>query len=64
MSDKAYHKFRTGSTFADVREILQHEADARYHRGDYMFISRPTVLGRWREIKLGMFKRARENWVS
>lgn len=26
-----------------------------YERGQYMFVTRHTVLGRWREIKIEMF---------
>ena len=50
-----YNEFRTGFTFGEVREMLQHEANKRYARGEYMFITRATVLGRWHEIKQKMY---------
>lgn len=50
-----YNSFRTGLTFKDVRQILQIEARNKYRNGEYMFVTRHTVLGRWREIKLKMF---------
>lgn len=52
-----YDKYRSGLTFGDVRELLGHEADAAYDSGQYMFVSRSTVLGRWREMKLDQYAR-------
>lgn len=52
-----YDKYRSGLSFPDVREILGHEADAAYDAGQYMFVSRSTVLGRWREMKLAQYGR-------
>lgn len=51
-----YNEFRTGLTFTEVRHILKREAEKKYRKGEYMFITRNTVLGRWREIKLSMYK--------
>lgn len=50
-----YDRFRTGFTFAEVRTMLwSYSEDPRdWPRG----ISRHTVLGRWREIKLEMYDR-------
>ena len=31
------------------------EQDAAYRRGEYMFVSRGTVLGRWHQIKREMY---------
>lgn len=50
-----YNNFRTGLTFTDIRRDLKREAKKKYERGQYMFITRATVLGRWREIKLKMY---------
>jgi len=50
-----YEDFRTGLTFKDVRNILKREVKRKYEIGEYMFVTRHTVLGRWREIKLAMF---------
>lgn len=50
-----YEKFRTGFTFRDIRLMLKREADIKYQNGEYMFITRHTVLGRWRQIKLEMY---------
>ena len=55
MNWKEYNKFRTNLTFKEVRFFLQLEANRKYLQGEYMFITRHTVLGRWREIKLKMF---------
>lgn len=52
----SYDQFRTGLTFRDVYIILDRERKALRQRGAYMFITRHTVLGRWREIKLRMYK--------
>jgi hypothetical protein len=56
MNWKEYNKFRTGLTFKQVRLLLKYEADRKYRNGEYMFITRHTVLGRWKEIKMKMFK--------
>ena len=55
MNWEEYNKFRTYLTFKDVRFILSLEAKRKYENGEYMFITRHTVLGRWREIKMKMF---------
>ena len=56
MSDfPEYKDFKTGLTFKDVRDQLQLEADRKYEQGEYMFITRHTVLGRWHEIKQKMY---------
>lgn len=51
-----YDDFRSGLTFADVREILKSEQNQAYQRGQYMWVSRGTVLGRWRQYKLEMWE--------
>jgi hypothetical protein len=50
-----YKDFKTGLTFKEVRQILQIEADSKYEKGEYMFITRATVLGRWFQIKKQMY---------
>lgn len=52
-----YHEFRTGLTFKAVREMLAHESHEFCRRtGQYMFVGRRTVLGRWRQYKLEMYE--------
>ena len=48
----SYDEFRTGLTFACVFQILKREALVKWEAGERMFITRHTVLGRWRQIKL------------
>lgn len=50
-----YSDFRTGLSFTYVRRLLKIEADSKYKKGIYMFITRHTVLGRWHEIKQRMY---------
>jgi hypothetical protein len=52
-----YDEFRTGMSFAQVRELLAHEQRRAKDRGDYMFVSRATVLGRWSQLKREMWAR-------
>ena len=51
----SYQQYRTGLTFREVRKNLSREQHQKYERGEYMFVTRATVLGRWHEIKLKMF---------
>lgn len=51
-----YSDFRTGLSFREVRLILKLEADKKYENGEYMWITRATILGRWRQIKLEMYE--------
>lgn len=55
-----YNEFRTGFTFTEIRHILKREANKKYKHGEYMFITRRTVLGRWREIKMKMYSLEKE----
>jgi hypothetical protein len=52
---KQYDKFKTGLTFTEVCNILYRRHKELRKGGEYMFITRHTVLGRWREMKLEMF---------
>lgn len=52
-----YEDFRTGLTFQAVRDMLSHEQDQERARGQYMFVSRSTVLGRWNQLKREMYER-------
>ena len=55
-----YEQFRTGLTFRDVHAGLVVEARNVFAReGRRMFITRHTVLGRWRQIKLASWEAAR-----
>lgn len=51
-----YEDFRTGLSFDQVRQILAAEARRKYEAGQYMFVSRSTVLGRWNELKRAMYQ--------
>lgn len=51
-----YKDFRTGYTFTDIRRMLKRESKVKYNKGEYMFISRATVLGRWHELKQVMWR--------
>ena len=47
-----YRRFRTGLTFRDVRQMLwSYDDDPKTWR----HVTRRTVLGKWREIKLKMW---------
>lgn len=46
-----YERCRTGLTFGDVRRLLAIEQAQARAEGQYMFVSRSTVLGRWHELK-------------
>jgi hypothetical protein len=50
---EAYKKFRTGLTFKEVRRMIwiDNPDPTTWPKG----CSRRTVLGRWHEIKKGMF---------
>ena len=57
LEDKlSYKDFRTGHSFYSVRQLLKYEQNRKYRRGEYMFITRNTVLGRWHQIKKEMYK--------
>jgi hypothetical protein len=51
-----YRDFRTGMTFTDIRRELQGEQTAAAARGEYMYVTRKTVLGRWCYYKRQMFE--------
>lgn len=53
----AYEDFNTGLTFAAVRELLGFEQQAAYDAGQYMFVSRGTVLGRMHQLKQEQYAR-------
>lgn len=53
---EAYDDFRTGLTFTEVRQqFWRNDADPK----TWVNKRRGTVLGRWREIKLGMWEQHR-----
>ena len=47
-----YAAFRSGLTFTEVRQELQGQQSSAKRSGGYMFVTRATVLGRWRQHKL------------
>ena len=60
-----YDDLRTGLTFSDVAAGLREEARQVYAtEGRIMFLTRRTVLGRWRQIKLGLWDSYRRNQLS
>lgn len=59
----SYDQFRCGLTFGEVYWGLREEADRRWQMGERMFISRRTVLGRMRQIKLGSYE-AYTRWIG
>lgn len=50
-----YSKFKTGYNFTYIRRLLYLEQEMKRENGEYMFVSRATVLGRWHEMKKKMF---------
>jgi len=60
-----YDKFPTDLSFKDVYYILKGEADSKYERTqEYTFITKHTILGRWREIKLLMYSEYLKEFYS
>lgn len=49
---EAYESFRTGLCFSEVRQILEVEREQRKRH----HVTRRTVLGKWHEIKLKMWR--------
>ena len=56
MVSLTYDEFRCGVTFKQVRAELKEEQRLKYLRGEYMFISRRTVLGRMHQHKLALWE--------
>lgn len=52
----SYADFRSGLTFTDVRAELQSEQEAARARGDAMYVTRHTVLGRWGQHKRALWE--------
>ncbi|MBS3086775.1 hypothetical protein J4422_03680 [Candidatus Pacearchaeota archaeon] len=52
----SYDDFRTGLTFYGVRQLLKYEQRRAYQNGQYIFVTRRTVLGRWHQMKGEMYK--------
>jgi len=52
-----YRQFRTGLTFADVREMLRGSEKHRSRHGSPQD-RRRTVLGFWHELKLQLYEQA------
>lgn len=47
----AYTDFRPGHTWQSIRDELSREQLVTRAAGQYMFVSRGTVLGRWHQRK-------------
>ena len=56
-----YSQFRSGLTWDAIRVELQAEQAAAKERGDYMYVTRATVLGRWRQHKLALWEHVPED---
>ena len=52
----SYNEFRTGLTFKQVRQMLSIEQKRKRENFNYMFVTRATVLGRWHQLKLEMYR--------
>ncbi len=50
-----YAEFRSGLTFSEVRYTLMVEQHAARARGEDMYVTRHTVMGRWKQLKLAMW---------
>ena len=46
-----YADFRSGLTFTEVRHMLMCEQHAAKARGESMYVTRHTVMGRWGQLK-------------
>lgn len=64
MDEIPYTDFRTGFTFNDIFWILKSEARRIEENGNRMFITRHTVLGRWRQYKLQMYHNYIEDYYE
>lgn len=52
-----YKELKTGFTFNDIRQMLYKESkEKRERNNEHMFITRHTILGRWHEMKLRIWK--------
>ncbi len=51
-----YKKFKSGLSFKAVRRELSTEQEIAKKRGEYMFVTRHTVLGRMHEYKQVVFR--------
>ncbi len=61
----SYANFRTGMTFAEVFWGLYYEFKSHYEAtGEVKVITRHTVLGRWRQIKLEMWDAYRRGEIG
>ena len=62
-AESDYHKFRSGRTFADVRQELDLEAQSVFAReGRRMFITRATILGRLHQHKQTAWRGRHKRW--
>lgn len=51
----AYESFKTGLSFQMVRIELAQEQKRARESGNYIFVTRRTVLGRWHQHKRRMY---------
>ena len=51
-----YNRFRCGLSFKAIRQELQAEQFAAKQRGENMYVTRRTVLGRMRYYKLQAYE--------
>jgi DNA-binding transcriptional MerR regulator len=51
-----YNQFRTGYTFKEIRRMLKIESERKFReRNEIMYVTRHTVLGRWKQLKEEMW---------
>jgi hypothetical protein len=49
---KEYRQFTTGLTYYEVWQVLRQEKE----RGERKHVTRHTVLGKWHEMKMAMYR--------
>lgn len=54
-----YQDFRTGLTFAEIAQELHTERRIAHERGEYRWVTRRTILGRWCQYKRELYERYR-----
>jgi len=60
-----YNEFKTGYTFIEIRRMLKIESERKFReRNEIMYVTRHTVLGRWRQLKLELWKQFQKDIES
>ena len=54
--ETTYIQFKTGYTFTEIRRMLKIESERKFReRNEIMYVTRHTVLGRWKQLKTEMW---------